>query len=72
MFSGNEVEINVKIQDELDIENYYFFDFSNNNFSVLEDRFFDGQEYEVPNFYAEDDIVLPTAAVLLKLYPHLY
>jgi len=61
LFSGNEVEINVKIQDELDIENYYFFDFSNNNFSVLEDRFFDGQEYEVPNFYAEEDIVLPTA-----------
>tara|TARA_R110002126_G_scaffold291579_2_gene453908 strand:+ start:22037 stop:22867 length:831 start_codon:yes stop_codon:yes gene_type:complete len=67
LFSGNEVEINVKIQDELDIENYYFFDFSNNNFSVLEDRFFDGQEYEVPNFYAEDDIVLPTAVNIRML-----
>lgn len=67
LFSGNEVEINVKIQDQLDIENYYYFDFSNNNYSVIEDRFFDGQEYEVPNFYEEDDIVLPTAVTIRML-----
>lgn len=59
LFSGNEIEIKVKIQDELDVDNYYYFDFSNNNYSVLEDRFFDGQEYEVPNFYLEDEIELP-------------
>ncbi|WP_439132218.1 DUF4249 family protein [Polaribacter sp.] len=67
LFSGNEVEINVKIQDELGIDNYYYFDFSNNNYSVLEDRFFDGQEYEVPNFYSEDDIILPTAVNIRML-----
>lgn len=67
LFSGNETEINVKIQDELNEENYYFFDFSNNNFSVIEDRFFDGQEYEVPNFYSEDDIILPTAVNIRML-----
>lgn len=67
LFSGNEVEINVKIQDQLSIDNYYFFDFANNNFSVIEDRFFDGQEYEVPNFYAEDEIVLPTAVNIRML-----
>lgn len=67
LFSGNEVEISVKIQDEINIENYYFFDFQNNNYSVIEDRFFDGQEYEVPNFYAEDDIILPTAVNIRML-----
>lgn len=67
LFSGNEVEINVKIQDQLNIDNYYFFDFDNNNFSVIEDRFFDGQEYEVPNFYAEDEIVLPSAVNIRML-----
>lgn len=68
LFSGNEIEINVKIQDELDVENYYFFDFSNNNYSVIEDRFFDGQEYEVPNFYEEDDdITLPTTVNIKML-----
>lgn len=66
LFTGNEVEINVKIQDELDIENYYYFDFSNDNYSVIEDRFFDGQEYEVPNFYEEDEIELP-ATVAIKM-----
>ncbi len=67
LFSGSEVEINVKIQDELGVDNYYYFDFSNNNYSVLEDRFFDGQEYEVPNFYTEDDIILPTAVNIRML-----
>jgi hypothetical protein len=67
LFSGNEVEINVKIQDEVGLENYYFFDFSNNNYTVIEDRFFDGQEYEVPNFYAEDDLILPTAVNIKML-----
>ena len=67
LFSGNEVEISVKIQDEINIENYYFFDFQNNNYSVIEDRFFDGQEYEVPNFYSEDDIILPTAVNIRML-----
>lgn len=67
LFSGNEVEISVKIQDEKNIENYYFFDFQNNNYSVIEDRFFDGQEYEVPNFYSEDDIILPTAVNIRML-----
>ena len=66
LFTGNEIEINVKIQDKLNIENYYFFDFSNNNYSVIEDRFFDGQEYEVPNFYEEDEIELP-ATVEIKM-----
>jgi len=65
LFTGNEIEIKVKIQDKVGEENFYFFDFSNNNYSVLEDRFFDGQEYEVPNFYEEDDIKkLPTNALI--------
>lgn len=59
LFTGNEVEISVTIQDELGVDNYYYFDFSNDNYSVIEDRFFDGQEYQVPNFYLEDEIELP-------------
>jgi hypothetical protein len=66
LFSGNEIEINVRIEDEKDVENYYFFDFSNNNYSVQEDRFFDGQLYDVPNFYEEGEIELP-ADVQIKM-----
>ena len=61
LFTGDEVEVKVKIKDELNVENYYFFDFDLNNYSAIEDRFFDGQEYEVPNFYLEDEIELPVA-----------
>lgn len=67
LFSGNEVGINVKIQDELDVDNYYFYDFSKDNYSVIGDRFFDGQEYEVPNFYDEDDIELPETITVKML-----
>ena len=66
-FSGNEIEINVKIQDEIDTKNFYYFDFSNNNYNVIEDRFFDGQEYEVPNFYEEDDIIVPAEVSIRML-----
>lgn len=67
LFTGNEVEINVIIQDELDVENFYFFDFDKNNYSVDDDRFYDGQEYQVPNFYEEDEIELPTAVNIKML-----
>ncbi|MFK8061206.1 MAG: DUF4249 family protein [Polaribacter sp.] len=67
LFPGTVAEIKVKIQDQINVNNYYFFDFSANNYSVLEDRFFDGQEYEVPNFYQEDEIEFPTTVTIKML-----
>lgn len=66
LFTGNEIEINVTLQDDENEENYYSFDFSNNNFSLIEDRFFNGQIYDVTNFYEEGEIELP-ATVTIKM-----
>jgi hypothetical protein len=64
LFSGEEIEIKVKFKDDENEENNYYFDFSNRNYSVIEDRFFNGQEYEVPNFYQEDEIEVPTTVTI--------
>jgi hypothetical protein len=66
LFSGNETEIKIDFTDDGSQENYYLFDFSQDNFSVLEDRFFNGTDYNFSNFYSEDDLELP-ATVNIKM-----
>lgn len=59
LFAGNETEVIAIFNDPINIENYYLFDFSKNNFSLLEDRFFDGKTYDISNYFSEDEIELP-------------
>ncbi len=66
LFSGKETEIEVDFKDDGTAENYYLFDFTNNIFLAIEDRFFNGSDYNFSYFYQEDDIELP-ANITLKM-----
>lgn len=60
LFSGKETELKLNFSDDGAIENYYLFDFTSSLFLSIEDRFFNGVDYNFSFFYAEDDIILPT------------
>ena len=60
LFSGKEIEVKVAFKDNADNENYYLFNFTNNLFLPLEDRFFNGTNYNFSFFYQEEEIEVPT------------
>ena len=60
LFSGKEIEVKVAFKDNVDNENYYLFNFTNNLFLPLEDRFFNGTNYNFSFFYQEEEIEVPT------------
>ncbi|MGK0412626.1 MAG: hypothetical protein ACJA1B_000824 [Polaribacter sp.] len=64
LFSGNETELKVNFTDVGPEENFYLFDFTNNLFTSIEDRFFNNVDYNFSYFYGEDDIDLPTAVTI--------
>ncbi|WP_299061381.1 DUF4249 family protein [uncultured Polaribacter sp.] len=59
LFTGNETQIKIDFTDDGSVENYYLFDFSEGDFRVLEDRFFNGKAYNFTNFYSEEELELP-------------
>lgn len=61
IFNSNDTEVIVTFNDIPQQENYYVFDFGNANYTVLNDQFFDGQEYTFSYFY---DVELPTETQL--------
>ncbi|NVJ88956.1 MAG: DUF4249 family protein [Flavobacteriaceae bacterium] len=61
LFSGNETELKVAFKDDINEENYYLFDFTNNLFLAIEDRFFNGADYNFSFFYDEEELKVPTA-----------
>jgi len=64
LFSGKETEVKVSFKDDLEDENYYLFDFTNNLFLTLEDRFFNGTDYNFSFFYQEEEIEVPARVTL--------
>ncbi|MFY9241392.1 MAG: DUF4249 family protein [Polaribacter sp.] len=64
LFSGNETEVKVSFTDDVAQENYYLFNFTNNQFLTVEDRFFNGADYNFSFFYQEDEIELPTTVTI--------
>lgn len=66
LFSGKETELRVTFKDEPIVENYYLFDLSKNLFLAIDDRFFDGSDYNFSYFYQEDELELP-ATVAIKM-----
>jgi hypothetical protein len=64
LFSGKETELKVSFNDEDLSKNYYLFDFSKDLFLTIEDRFFNGSEYNFSFFYQEDELELPTAVTV--------
>ncbi|WP_435415958.1 DUF4249 family protein [Polaribacter aestuariivivens] len=60
LFSGEETELKVDFTDDGTVENHYLFDFTQNIYLALEDRYFNGSDYNFSYFYQEDEIELPT------------
>ena len=46
------------------VNNYYLFDFSNDLFVPIEDRFFNGSTYNFSFFYQQDEIELPSEVII--------
>ena len=51
LFTGEEIEVNISFIDDINTQNYYLFDFSNDLFVPIEDRFFNGSTYNFSFFY---------------------
>lgn len=64
LFSGKEIEVKVAFNDGDISDNYYLFDFTNNLFLPLEDRFFNGNAYNFSFYYQEDEIIAPTTVTI--------
>lgn len=60
LFSGKETEVKVIFPDDGTQENFYQFDFANNLYLSIEDRFFNGSDYNFSFFYQEEEIEIPT------------
>jgi hypothetical protein len=67
LFSGEETELKINFTDDGSQQNFYLFDFTNDLFLALEDRFFNGADYNFSTFYQEDEIDLPTT-VTIKMF----
>ena len=59
LFSGEEIELKISFTDEVAVENYYLFNIDIYNYITIEDRYFDGSEYNFSYFYEDDDIEFP-------------
>jgi hypothetical protein len=64
LFSGKEIEVKVAFNDVDVSDNYYLFDFTNNLFLPIEDRFFNGNAYNFSFYYQEDEITAPTTVAI--------
>jgi hypothetical protein len=64
LFSGKEIEVKVAFNDDDTSDNYYLFDFTNNLFLPIEDRFFNGNPYNFSFYYQEDEIIAPTTVTI--------
>lgn len=64
LFTGKEIQLKIDFRDVGPEENFYLFDFTNNLYTTLEDRFFNDSDYNFSFFYQEDDIELPSTVTL--------
>jgi hypothetical protein len=59
LFSGEEIELKISFTDEVAVENYYLFNIDIYSYITIEDRYFDGSEYNFSYFYEDDNIEFP-------------
>lgn len=58
LFSGDETEIILAFQDFPERADYYLYDFGQNIYRPIEDRFFQGEEFVFSHFYTSDEVAL--------------
>ena len=54
LFSGDETEIILSFQDFSEREDFYLYDFGQEIYRPIEDRFFQGEEFVFSHFYSSD------------------
>jgi hypothetical protein len=59
LFSGEEIELKISFTDNVNAENYYLFNIDTYNFITIEDRFFNGTDYNFSYFYEDENIEFP-------------
>ena len=59
LFTGKETEVIIEFSDDINAENFYLVHYTDNRYDALEDRFFNGTEYNKSEFFDEDDLDLP-------------
>ncbi|KGL62938.1 DUF4249 family protein [Polaribacter sp. Hel1_85] len=60
LFSGDEIELEISFKDDAALENYYLFDFTNDLFVTIEDRFLNGSEYNFSYYLESEETELPS------------
>lgn len=58
LFSGDETEIILAFQDFPEREDYYLYDFGQNIYRPIEDRFFQGEAFVFSHFYTSDEVAV--------------
>lgn len=58
LFSGDETEIILTFQDFPERDDYYLYDFGQNIYRPIEDRFFQGEAFVFSHFYASDEVAV--------------
>lgn len=66
LFSGDEIELKISFTDNVDVDNYYLFNIDTYNFITIEDRFFNGTDYNFSYFYEDENIEFPKN-IMLKM-----
>jgi hypothetical protein len=56
LFSGDETEIILSFQDFSEREDFYLYDFGQEIYRPIEDRFFQGEEFVFSHFYSSDEV----------------
>ena len=56
LFSGDETEIILSFQDFPEREDFYLYDFGQEIYRPIEDRFFQGEEFVFSHFYSSDEV----------------
>lgn len=59
LFSGDEIELKISFTDNVTTDNYYLFNIDTYNFITIEDRFFNGTDYNFSYFYEDENIEFP-------------
>ncbi|ARV14570.1 DUF4249 family protein [Polaribacter sp. SA4-12] len=67
LFSGDEIELEVIFTDDGSLENYYLFDFNNQQFVSIEDRYFNGSVYPFSFYLDREEVTLPSTRTV-RLY----
>ena len=59
LFSGEEVELKISFKDDGDLKNHYLFNVDIYNYLPIEDRYFNGSDYNFSYFYEDENIEFP-------------